>query len=157
LVYQLESVVQASIITVTTAAGRLQDLSHSSLDPGVTIWIVYAGISVLISGTLLVLSYTPVGQTLLPATRLAQVAPRKLEEEVDRLWEGKKLKADGMLTVKEKESILKSTQPMNSSTQWAKRILPIFMVAVILAGWSMFAMGILWGVQGNVVAGTIGE
>jgi hypothetical protein len=80
-----------------------------------------------------------------------------LEEEVDRLWEGKKLKADGMLTVKEKESILKSTQPMNSSTQWAKRILPIFMVAVILAGWSMFAMGILWGVQGDVVAGTIGE
>jgi hypothetical protein len=28
---------------------------------------------------------------------------------------------------------------------------------VILVGWILFALGVLWGVHGNVIAGTVGE
>ena len=145
---------------ITTAAGRLQDLSHSSLDPGVTLWLVYALASVVISGVLLVLSYGVVGQRLLPAARLAQVAPGKLESEVVRLWGGEILREEAELdlTVKEKEQILKSTRLADSSIQRsAKWLPPICALVVILIGWIMFALGVVWGVHGNVIAGTVGE
>ena len=42
---------QASIVIITTAAGRLQDLSKSdSLDPAVSLWLAYAFLSVAVSG-----------------------------------------------------------------------------------------------------------
>ena len=155
-----ESCVQASIVIITIAAGRLQDKSHSSLDPGVTLWLVYAIVSVLISGMLLVLSCTAIGKTLLPAARLVEVTPPILENEVHRLWEstglGKTVQHEP--TVEEKERILKSTRPAKSAMKrYAKWLLPCCGVAVILVGWIMFAFGVVWGVHGSVIAGTVGE
>ena len=75
---------QASIVIITTAAGKLQDDTASdSLDPAVTLWLVYAFLSVAVSGTLLALSYLI--PTVLPAARLSQIAPRALPAEVERL------------------------------------------------------------------------
>ena len=153
--------VQASIVIITTAAGRLQDLSHSSLDPGVTLWLVYAFTSVIISGALLFLSCASVGHKWLPAARLAQVAPRRLEYEVERLWDTLKLEkettttAGAGLTLKQKESVLKSPRPENRP--YVKWLFVAGAVVVILAGWIMFGLGIEWGVHGNVIAGTVGE
>jgi hypothetical protein len=103
-----ESCVQASIVIITIAAGRLQDVSHSSLDPGVTLWLGYAAVSVLISGTLLFLSYSTVGKALVPAVRLAEVAPPTLEREVDRLWESMELRdtSEPEPSIQDKERIL---------------------------------------------------
>ena len=155
-----ESCVQASIVIITIAAGKLQDISHSSLDPGVTLWLVYAVVSVLISGMLLVLSYTTIGKTLLPAARLAEVTPHTLENEVRRLWEstglGKTVKHGSI--VGEKERILKSTRSEKSAVKrYAKLLLPCCGAAIILVGWIMFAFGVVWGVHGSVIAGTVGE
>jgi hypothetical protein len=155
-----ESCVQASIVIITIAAGRLQDMSHSSLDPGVTLWLGYAAISVLISGTLLFLSYSTIGKTLLPAMRLAEVAPPNLEREVNRLWESTGLgdTSEPGPSIQDKERILKSTRSEKSSMfSYAKLLLPCCGVIVVLVGWILFALGIVWGVHGSVTAGTVGE
>ncbi|TFY56012.1 hypothetical protein EVJ58_g7889, partial [Rhodofomes roseus] len=71
-----KSVVQASIVIITTAAGKMQDdTSDDSLEPGVSLWLAYAFISVAISGGLLVVSYLK--PSLLPAARLSQINPRE--------------------------------------------------------------------------------
>jgi hypothetical protein len=149
-------VVQASIIIITTAAGRLQDLSHSSLDPAVTIWLAYASISVVIAGTLLLLSYTQFGKKLLPAARLAQVAPARLSCEIDQLWDERKFGKPSGLSLEQKESIIKS--PTNVSNRiYIQWLLFAGAAVVVLIGWLMFALGVEWGVHGNVIAGTVGE
>ena len=86
-----ESVVQASIVIITTAAGRLQDLSATdSLDPAVSLWLGYAFISVAVSGFMLSMAY--LAPNVLPAARLSQIAPRDLPEAVDRLAAARGLK-----------------------------------------------------------------
>lgn len=166
----VESVVQASIVIITTAAGKLQDDTKSnSLDPAVTLWLVYAFLSVAISGTLLVLSYT--AKKSLPAARLSQIAPSALSAEVERLARVKGLVQDKQTKEKESdedegyesegaeakahEKALKSPEPNASSArQW---VFAASALGIIFIGWIMFGLGVGWGVHGSVVAGTVGE
>ncbi|KAI5122677.1 hypothetical protein M0805_007937 [Coniferiporia weirii] len=145
-----KSVVQASIVIITTAAGKLQDDTPSdSLDNAVTLWLIYAFISVAISGALLVVSWTEI----LPAARLAQVQPRLLKGEVERLIRKKGLE-DPRMDVTEKEKLLKSPVPGREGLRW------IFLgasIGIIGVGWIMFGLGVSWGVHGSVIAGTTGE
>jgi hypothetical protein len=142
-------------VIITTAAGKLQDLSHSSLDPGVTLWLSYAGASVAISGILLALTWTRIGQKLLPAARLAQVAPADLSDEIDLLWEDLEEKKSPNLSRKYKESILKS--PRHEGWPYIWWLYLVGAAGVVLIGWIMFALGVEWGVHGDVIAGTVGE
>ena len=155
----VESVVQASIVTITTAAGKLQDDTPSdSLDNAVTLWLIYAFVSVLVSGALLFVSSTD----SLPAARLSQVPPRILPEEVERLAKlrgitDKDVKTsieDEVDLVKGKEKLLKSPVPGREGLRW------IFLgaaVGMLFIGWTMFGLGVNWGVHGSVIAGTVGE
>ncbi|CDO77471.1 hypothetical protein BN946_scf184902.g5 [Trametes cinnabarina] len=157
-----KSVVQASIVIITTAAGRLQDLSPTdSLDPAVTLWLVYAFISVAISGFLLMMSYF--APNVLPAARLSQVAPRDLAAEVEKLARAKGIvvhKPDpddedqGSSELKTKEKMLKSPKRTGGLASWTYAIIGL---CIIFIGWVMFGMGVNWGVHGSVVAGTVGE
>lgn len=170
-----ESVVQASIVIITTAAGKLQDDTKSnSLDPAVTLWLVYAFFSVIISGILLILSYT--AKQSLPAARLSQIAPSAMTAEVARLASLKSLSpassekhsdveksyADAdededeqPNRAKVQEKLLKSPNPDASrATQW---VFALAALGVIFIGWIMFGLGVGWGVHGSVVAGTVGE
>ena len=155
-----ESVVQASIVIITTAAGRLQDLSATdSLDPAVSLWLGYAFISVAVSGFMLSMAY--LAPNVLPAARLSQIAPRDLPEAVDRLAAARGLTVpktdpaeDGLSETKQKEKILKSPKVTAGWIPWAYSAASL---AVILIGWIMFGLGVGWGVHGSVVAGTVGE
>ncbi|PSR83953.1 hypothetical protein PHLCEN_2v5557 [Hermanssonia centrifuga] len=155
-----QSVVQASIVIITTAAGKLQDDTASdSLDPAVSLWLAYAFVSVAISGVLLAVSYlTP---TLLPAARLSQITPRCLPAEVDSLARRKgitseKLGEDGeeLDETKEKEKILKAPSLNSPALRW---FFLITSVGIIFIGWILFGLGVAWGVHGSVIAGTTGE
>ena len=155
-----ESVVQASIVIITTAAGKLQDDTPSnSLDNAVTLWLIYAFICVAISGWLLFASkFMP---TFLPAARLAQVPPRQLPKEVARLAEimgvhREKIPEDENAEeeVAAVEKLLKSPVPGREGIRWWFLAGSVGMVFV---GWIMFGMGVNWGVHGSVVAGTVGE
>ncbi|KAM5537436.1 hypothetical protein V8D89_008955 [Ganoderma adspersum] len=154
-----KSVVQASIVIITTAAGRLQDLSKSdSLDPAVSLWLAYAFLSVAVSGFMLIMAYA--APNLLPAARLSQVAPRDLPEAVDKLARAKGIvvpkydpSVDGLSETKAKEKILKSP----TVTGWVNWLYSAVALGVIFIGWIMFGMGVNWGVHGSVVAGTVGE
>lgn len=153
---------QASIVIITTAAGKLQDdTKNNSLDNAVTIWLVYAIISVIISGGLLIASWT----NYLPAASLSQVAPRMLPAEVERLSEIRGLppvldetKDDDDMSikdaVKEREKLLKSPVSGHDRLHW---LYLIASVGIIFVGWAMFGLGVSWGVHGSVVAGTTGE
>ncbi|KAJ7479775.1 MFS general substrate transporter [Mycena latifolia] len=146
---------QASIVIITTAAGKLQDLSATdSLDPAVTLWLSYAAASVAVSGGLLVVSYT----TLLPAARLSQVKPALLEDEIERLWSSRQAdrSVDDLEDVEPKyrESILKSPLSARMGGRWLYAGLSL---VVIVLGWIMFGLGVNWGVHGSVIAGTTGE
>ncbi|KAI0651119.1 MFS general substrate transporter [Trametes meyenii] len=157
-----KSVVQASIVIITTAAGRLQDLSPTdSLDPAVTLWLVYAFLSVTISGFMLLMSHF--APNTLPAARLSQVAPRDLPDEVERLARNQGIvvhkpdpeeEADGANEVKLKEKMLKSPKHQSGVLSWAYLMIGL---GIIFIGWIMFGMGVNWGVHGSVVAGTVGE
>lgn len=155
-----ESVVQASIVIITTAAGKLQDESPTnSLDHAVIVWLVYAFASVAVSGALLFVAYA--APTWLPAARLSQVPPRRLAVEVDRLCEMKGIaytKAtdddDDTKDTMAKEKILKAPHPGQESLRW---LFLVGSLGVILIGWIMFGMGVAWGVHGSVIAGTTGE
>lgn len=144
---------QASIVIITTAAGKLQDDTASdSLDNAVTLWLVYACISVVISGALLIVSRS----ALLPAARLSQVVPARLGEEVARLARrrGRLEDANGELDLKKEEKLLKAPIPGHENVRW------LFLAAcvlIIVIGWIMFGMGVSWGVHGSVIAGTVGE
>ena len=143
---------QASIVIITTAAGKLQDDSSTdSLDPAVTLWLAYALISVVISGILLALSWT----TLLPAARLSQVQPHLLEQEVDVLLRKKGMQSkETDEDPKAGEKLLKSPTNPEGRSRW---LFLIASVGMILIGWIMFGMGVSWGVHGSVIAGTTGE
>ncbi|EIN05923.1 MFS general substrate transporter [Punctularia strigosozonata HHB-11173 SS5] len=165
-----KSVVQASIVIITTAAGKLQDdTASNSLDPAVSLWLAYAFISVAVSGTMLAIAqFAP---ALLPAARLSQVRPSRLPEEVDRLFPSDALPAGAkgphgetlasdvdseneIAEVKVKERILKSPRAGFEGMRWA------FLAAslgIIFIGWIMFGLGVGWGVHGSVIAGTTGE
>ncbi|KAJ7581826.1 MFS general substrate transporter [Mycena floridula] len=153
-----KSVVQASIVIITTAAGKLQDLSVTdSLDPAVTLWLSYAAASVVVSGILLATSYT----TFLPAARLSQVKPASLDFEVERLWRlrQQRLQSDDFkdrqaMEPKYWEAILKSPMSNKMGVQWLYSALAL---SVIIVGWIMFGLGVNWGVHGSVIAGTTGE
>ncbi|KAH9837785.1 major facilitator superfamily domain-containing protein [Rhodofomes roseus] len=154
-----KSVVQASIVIITTAAGKMQDdTSDDSLEPGVSLWLAYAFISVAISGGLLVVSYLK--PSLLPAARLSQINPREVPAEVDRLAAragisvSKENLDEGMTENKEREKRLKAPEPEFSWARWA--CLGAGAV-IILIGWVIFGLGVSWGVHGSVVAGTVGE
>lgn len=142
---------QASIVIITTAAGKLQDDTPSdSLDGAVTLWLIYAFLSVAASGTLLLISCT----SLLPAARLSQVQPRLLDQEIERLLRKKGLpKIDG-LDMKQEEKRLKSPVPGREGLRW---IFLAVAIGIIFIGWIMFGMGVSWGVHGSVIAGTTGE
>ena len=148
----VESVVQASIVIITTAAGKMQDASPTdSLDPAVTLWLIYAFLSVVISGALLVLSWT----TWLPAARLAQVKPSLLEREVHILLQKKGLEnAETKEDTKAGEKLLKSPSNRHENARW---LFIAASIGIIFIGWALFGLGISWGVHGNVVAGTTGE
>ncbi|KAI0772398.1 MFS general substrate transporter [Trametes elegans] len=157
-----KSVVQASIVIITTAAGRLQDLSPTdSLDPAVTLWLVYAFLSVAISGFMLAMSYF--APNILPAARLSQVAPRDLPAEVEKLAANQGIvvrkpdpedEDEGVSEIKAKEKILKSPVHQSGLISWAYLLTGL---GIIFIGWIMFGMGVNWGVHGSVVAGTVGE
>ncbi|KAJ3833173.1 MFS general substrate transporter [Lentinula raphanica] len=175
-----KSVVQASIVIITTAAGKLQDdTADDSLDPAVTLWLVYAFVCTAVSGSLwVVANWFP---TLLPAARLSQTKPSKMQEEVRILLakgaaaspisrrrrgsgsdvdeDDKELgdDEDGLFEEKrllEDEKMLKKARPGMDGMRW------MFLVAsagIIAIGWIMFGMGVEWGVHGSVIAGTTGE
>ncbi|OJT11277.1 Major facilitator superfamily domain-containing protein 1 [Trametes pubescens] len=157
-----QSVVQASIVIITTAAGRLQDLSPTdSLDPAVSLWLSYAFFSVAISGFMLVMSYA--APNTLPAARLSQVAPSDLPAEVDKLARARGLvvakpdadeTADGATELKRKERALKAPVRENTVLSWAYLAIGL---GIIFIGWIMFGLGVNWGVHGSVIAGTVGE
>nr|VWP01720.1 Cytochrome P450 monooxygenase CYP52X1 [Ganoderma boninense] len=154
-----KSVVQASIVIITTAAGRLQDLSATdSLDPAVSLWLAYAFLSVAVSGFMLIMAY--MAPNLLPAARLSQVAPRDLPEAVDKLARAKGIvvpktdpSEDGLSETKAKEKILKSPS-VTGRVNWVYSAVAL---GIIFIGWVMFGLGVNWGVHGSVVAGTVGE
>ncbi|KAI0733869.1 MFS general substrate transporter [Irpex lacteus] len=162
-----KSVVQASIVIITTAAGKLQDDSSTdSLDPAVTLWLVYAFLSVAISGTMLLLSYT--AKSALPAARLSQIAPSKMPAEVERLAVVKGITQPGkekdvevdedgdeIDLVRLHEKMLKS--PNATSSVMMKWGFSAVSLGIIVLGWIMFGLGVGWGVHGSVVAGTVGE
>ncbi|KAH7879291.1 MFS general substrate transporter [Lentinula edodes] len=173
-----KSVVQASIVIITTAAGKLQDdTANDSLDPAVTLWLVYAFVCTAVSGALwVVANWFP---TPLPAARLSQVKPSRMQEEVKmllarrahtssvgsdidiaRVDEGEKEDGaddDGEFEEKKllsDEKALKKAKPGMDGMRW------IFLVAsagIIAIGWIMFGLGVEWGVHGSVIAGTTGE
>lgn len=146
---------QASIVIITTAAGKLQDDSPSdSLDPAVTLWLVYAFLSVAISGALLFLSSPWAGRLQLSAGRLSQVPPRELAREIERLAIKRGHVLEHGEDLKTEEKRLKSPKPGREGIRW------LFLAAsigIIFVGWIMFGMGVNWGVHGSVVAGTTGE
>lgn len=140
---------------ITTAAGKLQDDTPSnSLDNAVTLWLVYAFVCVAISGALLVVSWT----NILPAARLSQVPPSQLADEVDRLALLKGISldknSDDFDEVKEKEKLLKSPAPGREGLRW---LFLVASVGIVFIGWTMFGLGVGWGVHGSVIAGTTGE
>ena len=152
---------QASIVIITTAAGKLQDDSATnSLDPAVSLWLAYAFISVAVSGFMLAMSYW--APNTLPAARLSQLAPRDMPAEVEKLAQ-----AQGIVVRKTdpaddspvdenkvKERLLKSPKPRGEYASWAYFAV---VLGIVLIGWIMFGLGVNWGVHGAVIAGTVGE
>lgn len=148
-----ESVVQASIVIITTAAGRLQDLSPTnSLDPAVSLWLAYAFVSVFFSGLMLYLSHY---SNLLPASTLSQITPAYKKAEVDRMWSrglqdasslrGEMIDGGGdgdELSWEEKEKVLKA--PRRGSKTLVAIVAPAVGMGIILLGWVMFGLGVSW-------------
>lgn len=156
-----ESVVQASIVIITTAAGKLQDdTANNSLEPAISIWLAYAFMSVAVSGGMLAISY--LRPTLLPASRLSQIAPRDLPAEVERLARLQGIQEIKALDSKEEElDETKQLEKMLKAPKAASRMLNYVYLSlamtVIAIGWIMFGLGVNWGVHGSVVAGSTGE
>ncbi|KAH9920859.1 MFS general substrate transporter [Epithele typhae] len=141
-----KSVVQASIVIITTAAGRLQDLSATdSLDPAVSLWLAYAFLSVAVSGFMLAMSYFAPNVEKLAAAQgiVVNKADRKDDDDDDEVSD-----------IKLKERMLKSPKTRNGVISWGYLIVAL---GIIFIGWIMFGLGVNWGVHGSVVAGTVGE
>lgn len=147
---------------ITTAAGKLQDdSSTNSLESAVSLWLAYAFISTAVAGGLLLISYA--APTLLPAARLAEVAPRRLEREVDRLCartgvdEGEtqaEEKEDARTREKRRERLLKAPQ---AQWEWVRWLSGGIACAIVVLAWVVFGLGVAWGVHGSVIAGTVGD
>ncbi|KIP02537.1 hypothetical protein PHLGIDRAFT_290895 [Phlebiopsis gigantea 11061_1 CR5-6] len=155
-----KSVVQASIVIITTAAGKLQDDSPTdSLDPAVTLWLAYAFLSVAVSGALLIASY--IVPARLPAARLSQIAPRALPAEVRRLAAAAGVSKSAAVDADEEDGETKELERALKAPAWRGTLFRWSFMAVslgvIFIGWVMFGMGVSWGVHGSVVAGTTGE
>ncbi|KAJ8475282.1 hypothetical protein ONZ45_g15660 [Pleurotus djamor] len=155
-----KSAVQGSIVIITTAAGRMQDRAHNSLDPTISLWLAYAFLCFFVSTGLLIATYTPFGQRLLPGARLSQVAPRKLGKETTRLATilvfDRSAKEDGQeLTLKEKERLLKSPRPGRSNIVSA--LLPFGAFSVVVIGWVIFGVGISWGIHAQTNGSATGD
>ncbi|KAG2136701.1 MFS general substrate transporter [Suillus clintonianus] len=151
-----KSIVQGSVVIVVIAAGKLQDLSPTdSLESAVTLWLVYAFVSVLISGALLSACYTSLGQRYLPAARLSQVRPKHVEREAERLWElrqhavAEEDKRDESMTTKQKEVALKSPVP-SSVSLYARWVALGAGFTIVLIAWVIFGFGIEWGEHASV-------
>lgn len=146
-----ESIIQGSVIIIVVATGKLQDASPTdSLEGAVTVWLVYAFVSVLVSGALLGACCTSLGQRYLPAVRLSQVRPRHIGREVERLWElrqdtvTEEGKRDAGMTPRQKEEALKS--PVSSSVSlYARRVALGAGFSVVLIAWVIFGFGVDWG------------
>jgi len=157
-----KSVVQASIVIITTAAGKLQDdSSTNSLEPAVSLWLAYAFISTALAGVLLIISY--VAPIWLPAARLAEVAPRRLRHEVDRLCactgvDDQEMqieeKEDERAREKRRERTLKAPQPQ---WEWVRWMSGAIACGIVVLAWIIFGLGVSWGVHGSVIAGTVGD
>ncbi|KAH9916238.1 MFS general substrate transporter [Amylocystis lapponica] len=154
-----QSVVQASIVIITTAAGKLQDDTRDdSLGPAVSLWLAYAFIAVAIAGTLLALSY--LAPAALPAARLSQIAPRKLGAEVARLCAltgtvcEEKEKEKGAEDAKRAERMLKAPE---AEWEWVRWVSAGVAVVIVVIAWIVFGLGVAWGVHGSVIAGTVGD
>ncbi|GJJ11616.1 hypothetical protein Clacol_005852 [Clathrus columnatus] len=149
-----KSVVQASIVIITTAAGKIQDDSGGSLDNAISLWLAYAFASVVISSALLVAGspWWPI----LPAARLAQVPAKNTIAEVERLDKLGSIPSgeEGFKTLKERSYNLKI---MGRNRGWVSWTMLALSIGIMLLGWVMFGLGVFWGVHGNVVAGTTGE
>jgi MFS family permease len=146
-----KSIIQGSVIIIVVATGKLQDASPTnSLDGAVTVWLVYAFVSVLISGALLGACCTSLGQRYLPAVRLSQVRPKHIEREVDRLWELRRDpiteegNRDECVTPRQKEEALKSPVPSTVSL-YARRVALGAGFSVVLIAWVIFGFGVDWG------------
>ncbi|KAL0952412.1 hypothetical protein HGRIS_006686 [Hohenbuehelia grisea] len=170
-----KSAVQGSIVIITTAAGRMQDLAHNSLDPTIKLWLAYGFLSAIISGSLFLTAYLPIGQRLLPAARLAQVAPSKLDKEVERLaaklgvtgredvYGKQKGDEDGdavddggrVISIKAKEFVLKS--PRRSRSRILSVLLPLGAFSVVVIGWIIFGVGISWGIHAMTNGAATGD
>ncbi|EGN94916.1 hypothetical protein SERLA73DRAFT_77649 [Serpula lacrymans var. lacrymans S7.3] len=161
-----KSVVQASVVIIVTAAGKIQDLSPTaSLASSVTLWLVYAFVSVLVSGALLLACYTTYGKQILPAARLSQIRPRRLGSEIELLWRCNRSTSSISDTLKENVEIVETSpedrilrlqllehslkSPIDSSlslyTRWGSVIASL---VVIVIAWVIFGLGIEWGVHG---------
>lgn len=146
-----KSIIQGSVIIILTATGKLQDSSPTdSLEGAMTVWLVYAFVSVLISGVLLGACYTSLGQYYLPAVRLSQVRPKHIEREVERLWElrqdrvTEEGKRNESVTPRQKEEALKSPVP-SSVSLYARWVALGAGFTVILIAWVIFGFGVDWG------------
>jgi len=165
-----ESVVQASIVIITTAAGKIQDNSGGSLDSkshqtlfhvsryaqsvlrvdAVTLWVIYAFMSVLVSGFLVLASSS--WWLLLPAARLSQLNPLRLPNEIPKL--------DGLGAVgksgEEEHSSLKireyTLKMLREDKGWISWTMLGLSSLVVVLGWAMFGLGVSWGVHGSVVS-----
>ncbi|KZS89371.1 MFS general substrate transporter [Sistotremastrum niveocremeum HHB9708] len=155
-----KSVVQASIVIITTAAGKVQDEAGGDLNPALTLWVVYAFISVAISGALLFGSQ--IARRLLPAARLSQVPPRHLIAEIQKLEGFSDDESENPMgffgpelteNMANRERDLKAPKP-HRFMGW---IMLGLCVGIIVLGWVLFGLGVAWGVHGSVIAGTTGE
>ncbi|KAF9075748.1 MFS general substrate transporter [Rhodocollybia butyracea] len=174
-----KSVIQASAVIITTAAGKLQDdTPNASLDSAVTLWLIYAFICTGIALVLWIIAdWFP---NVLPSARLAQVRPSKLEENVTRMLRAKRglmqptvdahsvndldvegMSSDSDSTNEEKklladEKMLKSVEPgkVMNRLRW---VFPAASGGVIAIGWIVFGLGIEWGLGGKISASGTGD
>ncbi|KIJ37181.1 hypothetical protein M422DRAFT_76133 [Sphaerobolus stellatus SS14] len=150
-----KSVVQASIVIITTAAGKIQDNAGGSLDNAITLWLVYAFLSVVMSGALLLASTS--WWPLLPAARLSQINPRDIPAEIPKLDGLGALPMSGEDEIKSLKAREYDLKVLREDRAWVSWTMLGACIVVVLLGWIMFGLGVGWGVHGNVIAGTTGE
>jgi hypothetical protein len=143
-------------VIITTAAGKIQDNAGGNLDPAVTLWLVYAFLSVAISAFLLFAAQFL--RKLLPAAHLSQVRPACIQGEIVRLENAlgrNEIDSDGTVMhigdeVDNKEQLFrerKLKEPVAGSV--LSKVMIVTSLAIIVLGWIMFALGVGWGVHGR--------
>ncbi|GJJ15297.1 hypothetical protein Clacol_009573 [Clathrus columnatus] len=144
-----KSVVQASIVIITTAAGKIQDDSGGSLDNAISLWLAYGFASVAISGTLLIAgsSWWPI----LPAARLAQIPARRTAAEVERLDKLGPIPSEEKGSDENLKERSYNLKVINQNRGWVSWVMLGLSIGMVLLGWVMFGLGVFWGVHGSVV------